>query len=141
MLTLLLICVVMRTQAQEFSNDKVVDTRKHQVVMQVTQGDSLYQLTVIGQLRNIKKALPHAEIEVVCHSQGLPMLVASQTKVAGPIEELSAQGVTFVACENTMQRQKIKRVDLVPQASTVPSGMVEIILKQEAGWAYVKGGI
>lgn len=131
----------MKAQAQESSSEKVVDTEKHQVVMQVTQGDSLYQLSVIGQIRNIKKALPNAEIEGVCHSQGLPMLVASQTKVAKHIEELSQQRVIFAACENTMHRHKIKKEELVPQVTTVPSGLVEIILKQEAGWIYVKGGI
>ncbi|MDF9797904.1 intracellular sulfur oxidation DsrE/DsrF family protein [Catalinimonas alkaloidigena] len=132
---------VMSTNAQQTAKEQVVDTKKHQVVMQVTQGDSLFQLSVISQLKNIKKALPKAEIEVVCHSQGLPMLVKNQTKVAKHIEELSQQNVTFAACENTMQRHKIKKSDLLPQATTVPSGLVEIILKQEAGWSYVKGGI
>ena len=138
---ILLTTIIMKANAQQSSEDQVVDTDKHQVIMQVTQGDSLFQLTVISQLKNIKKALPNAEIEVVCHSQGLPMLVRAETKVAKHIEELSQQNVTFAACQNTMNRKNIEQADLVPQATTVPSGMVEIILKQEAGWSYVKGGI
>lgn len=138
---ILLTTIIMKANAQQSSEDQVVDTDKHQVIMQVTQGDSLFQLSVISQLKNIKKALPNAEIEVVCHSQGLPMLVRAETKVAKHIEELSQQHVTFAACQNTMNRKNIEQADLVPQATTVPSGMVEIILKQEAGWSYVKGGI
>jgi len=133
--------VTMNANAQQSSKNQVVDTEGHQVVIQVTQGDSSFQLSVIGQIRNIKKALPNAEIEVVCHSQGLPMLVKAETKVAKHIEELSQQSVTFVACQNTMDRKKLGQADLVPLAKVVPSEMVEIILKQEAGWPYLKGGI
>lgn len=141
LVTLTVIFITMNAQAQDRSNSDIVDMQKHQVVMQVTQGDSLFQLSVIGQIRNIKKALPNAEIEVVCHSQGLPMLVASQSKVEKHIQELSERGVTFAACENTMKRHKLSKEDMLTGVTTVPSGLVEIILKQEAGWSYIKGGI
>ena len=137
-LSLLLTRFTMSTQVQ---SDAVVDRQLHRVIMQVTQADSAFQLTVIGQLKNIKKALPEAKIEVVCHSQGLPMLLKDETKVAQHVRELSEQNVTFAACENTLRRRKATEADLLPSATTVPSGLVEIILKQEQGWAYVKGGI
>ncbi|MGC1240216.1 MAG: DsrE family protein [Chryseosolibacter sp.] len=113
---------------------------KHKVVMQVTEGDSLTQLAVIGQVRNIRKQLPDAQIEVVCHANSLDMLLKSGTKVASHIAELTSQEVRFVACENTMARKKATKEDLVPGTETVPSGLVEIILKQEEGWSYIKGG-
>lgn len=56
--------------------------------MQVTEGDSLTQLAVIGQVRNIKKQLPDAEIEVVCHANSLDMLLKSVSKVAAHIPGL-----------------------------------------------------
>ena len=108
--------------------------------MQVTEGDSLTQLAVIGQVRNIRKQLPGAQIEVVCHANSLDMLLKSGSKVASHIAELTAQNVLFSACENTMARKKATHEDLVPGVETVPSGLVEIILKQEAGWSYIKGG-
>lgn len=108
--------------------------------MQVTEGDSLTQLAVIGQVRNIKKQLPDAQIEVVCHANSLDMLLKSGSKVASHIAALTTQNVRFAACENTMARKKATREDLVPGAETVPSGLVEIILKQEEGWSYIKGG-
>ena len=114
--------------------------KRHKVVMQVTEGDSLTQLAVIGQVRNIKKQLPDAQVEVVCHANSLDMLLKSGSKVASHIAELTTQNVRFAACENTMARTKATREDLVRGAETVPSGVVEIILKQEEGWSYIKGG-
>lgn len=114
--------------------------KEHRVIMQVTEGDSLTQLAVIGQVRNIKKQLPGAQIEVVCHANSLDMLLQSGSRVASHIQELTPAGVKFVACENTMARKKARVEDLVPGVGTAPSGLVEIILKQEDGWSYIKGG-
>ena len=119
---------------------KVVDTKKHKVVMQVTVGDESMQNSIIRQVKNVKAALPNAEIEVVCHSGGLAMLVDEKCVVKDEIKELSGQMVTFAACENTMRREKVEKKDLVSQAISVPSGMAELIIKQDAGWAYVKAG-
>ena len=112
----------------------------HRVVIQVTEGDALTQLAVIGQVRNIKKQLRDVQIEVVCHANSLDMLLTSGSKVASHISGLTPHDVRFVACENTMARKKATVEDLLPGVETVPSGLVEIILKQEEGWSYIKGG-
>jgi intracellular sulfur oxidation DsrE/DsrF family protein len=70
----------------------------------------------------------------------LPMSLKAGSKVASHIAELATQNIRFSACEKTMARKKANRADLVPGADTVPSGLVEIILKQEEGWSYIKGG-
>src|SRR5690606_36505354 len=124
-----------------FPNHKQMDEKKHKVVMQVSKVDPAAQLKVIGQINNILKALPDTQIEVVCHSEGLPMLVTAQSKVAAQVKALHEQGVVFAACENTMKRNKLTKEDLLPESITVPSGLAEIILKQEADWAYIKVGL
>jgi hypothetical protein len=47
-------------------------------------------------------------------------------------------GVKFVACENTIRERKIDKATILPQSGFVPSGVSEVILKQEDGWAYLK---
>jgi intracellular sulfur oxidation DsrE/DsrF family protein len=39
-----------------------------------------------------------------------------------------------------MRERKIKREELVSECRTVPSGVVEVVLKQHKGWAYIKAG-
>ena len=124
-----------------FPNHKQMDEKKHKVVMQVSKVDPAAQLKVVGQINNILTALPDTQIEVVCHSEGLAMLVTAQSKVAAQVKTLHEQGVVFAACENTMKRNKLTKEDLLPESITVPSGLAEIILKQEEGWAYIKAGL
>lgn len=121
-------------------NPEALDLKKHRLVMQFTDSDSLSQATVTGQVKNIRAAWPNAEIEVVCHGPGLDLLITSKSKASKALADWSAQGVVFSACNNTMKRRNIKKDDLLPSVQIVPSAMIELTLKQEQGWAYVKGG-
>jgi intracellular sulfur oxidation DsrE/DsrF family protein len=40
-----------------------------------------------------------------------------------------------------MRKYKIEKAELLVEANTVPSGVVEVILKQEQGWRYLKAGV
>ena len=121
-------------------NDDVVDMKKHKIVMQFTDSDSLSQTIVLGQVKNIRTAWPNAEVEVVCHGGGLELLQKTKSKVTDQVAEWGSKGVIFSACNNTMKRRNIKKEDLLSAAQVVPSAMIELTLKQEKGWAYVKGG-
>lgn len=119
---------------------QVVDQEVHRVVYQVTKGESADQEQVIGQLNNILRALPNAEIEVICHGKALPLVLDAKSQVKEGIKDLLTRGVVFAACENTMRRAKASKEDLISGVTTVPSALAEIILKQEQGWAYIKAG-
>lgn len=119
---------------------QVVDQEKHRVIFQVTKGENSDQQQVIGQLNNILRALPNAEIEVICHGTALPLVLHAESQVAAGVTDLLGRGVVFAACENTMRRAKASKEDLISGVITVPSALAEIILKQEQGWAYIKAG-
>lgn len=121
-------------------SESVVDLKKHRIVMQFSDGDSLSQASVVGQVKNIRSAWPNAEVEVVCHGPGLDLLINSKSKVADQVTAWNSQGVVFAACNNTMKRRNVKKEDLIPAGVIVPSAIIELTLKQEKGWSYIKGG-
>ncbi|HLK60379.1 MAG TPA: DsrE family protein [Chthonomonadaceae bacterium] len=116
--------------------------RMHHIVFEVNgEGKDPWQ-AVLNNVENLQKALgrENTQIEVVAHGNGLGLLVAAGTPYAERLKQISDSGVVFAACENTMRRKNVKREDLLPFATTVPSGITEVVLKQEAGWSYIKGG-
>ncbi|NOT77131.1 MAG: hypothetical protein HOP08_19580 [Cyclobacteriaceae bacterium] len=135
----LILMIVFVTALAKAQTSQVVDNKIHKIVMQFTVGDSTEQASVVAQVANIRSAWPKSQIEVVCHSSGLDVIVAGKSKVSKQVADLSAQGIVFAACNNTMKRRNIKKEDLLSSAVVVPSAMVEIVSKQEEGWAYVKG--
>lgn len=126
-------------QAQ--SEPGVATKKKLKVVFHLTSNDTLVQKGMVKQLANFLVAAPNAKIEVVCHSNGISFLQTAVSKQGDKIRELKAKGIDFVACENTMRERKIKREELVSECRTVPSGVVEVVLKQDMGWNYIKAGL
>ena len=42
------------------------------------------------------------------------------------------------ACENTMRGQKLAKDDMLAKVGYVSAGVVEIMEKQQQGWAYIR---
>ncbi|MFN0174902.1 MAG: DsrE family protein [Saprospiraceae bacterium] len=116
------------------------DNTPYKMVFQLTSADTAVHTGLVKQLNNVLNAAPKSKIEVVCHNQGIAFLVSAKTLQSKKIQDLKAKGVVFTACENTMRDRKIKREDLVPEAITVPAGIIEIVKKQRKKWAYIKAG-
>ena len=108
------------------------------VVVHVNFADVKRQGNGLKNVENILKASGAAEVEVVCHSEGITLLEKSKTACAGEIEALLKKGVRFAACENTMRLRSIRREDLLPGATTVPSGAFEVVRRQQDGYSYFK---
>ncbi len=110
------------------------------IVLHLQSADTVVHKSLVNQVGNIKKAMPEAEIEVVCHGPGLEFLLKKKSTYVNRIHKMNLTDVSFVGCEFTMSQKNIKRDDLVPFATTVPYGLVEIIQKQKENWNYVKLG-
>ena len=119
---------------------KVVSTKAHKLIFQLTSNDTLVHKALLKQIVNALNAAPNSKIEVVCHNNGIEILTIAKTNMAQQIGDLKAKGVVFAACENTMRDRKLEKTDILPEAIFVPSGIIEIVLKQEKRWAYFKAG-
>lgn len=114
---------------------------KHRVLFAMTSPNASDWTLTVGNIHNLMRgfAPENVEVEVVSYGPGVAM-VKKDSSAAADIQELEKAGVYFVACENSMRRLQMTKGDLVPGVSTVPSGIVEVVQKEEAGWSYVKAG-
>lgn len=115
---------------------------KHFVVMQVSQGDPQRWKLVLNNVANMTKFFgpDNVQVVVVAYGPGLKMLLKN-SKVGGRIQGLSAQGVEFDACHNTMEGMKRKighLPKLVNSAVVIPGGVVRIIQLEQHGYTYIK---
>ena len=115
--------------------------RVHHVVFVITSPDvnDWQSATMLAQhyLEGIRPAT--AEVEVLAYGGGIDMLKQGAA-TAQELADTQKMGVHFVACENAMRAHHIAKADLLPGVTSVPSGVVELVGKQEAGWSYVKVG-
>ena len=54
------------------------------------------------------------------------------------IADALKNGVSVNACQNTMTDMKLTPADMLPDIAYVPSGVVEVMKKQQQGWAYIR---
>ena len=115
------------------------DAKKMRVVVQVSEADPARWNLVLNNVRNLQHDLGAANvtIEVVAYGPGIGMLkldAVSNSRVSDAVKD----GVKVAACENTMRNQKLVHADMHPGVSYVPSGVVEIVRRQQEGWAYLR---
>jgi intracellular sulfur oxidation DsrE/DsrF family protein len=58
--------------------------------------------------------------------------------VGNRVDEALGAGVKVLACEVTMKNQKLAKEDMRGKVGYVSSGVVEIMQKQQQGWAYIR---
>jgi len=123
--------------------------RGHRVVFQVDTADPA---TMNLTLNNATNVVDHyrakneaVEIDIVAFGQGLAMYRADKSTVADRIAHFAESGfpskIQFSACNNTktaMEKAEGHPIPLLPQVTIVPSGVVQIMERQEQGWSYVR---
>jgi uncharacterized protein len=109
------------------------------VVFQVSDNDAGKWNLTLNNVRNVQADLgaDKVSIEVVAYGPGINML-KMDSPVAQRVAEALGHQVKVVACENTMKAQKLAPADMLPAIGYVPAGVVELIQKQAAGYAYIK---
>lgn len=123
--------------------------KPHRLVLQVDSSDAATinltlnnAINVIDYYRDKKEEV---EVDIVAFGPGLNMYRTDKSNVRDRIKHLSDYGypfkIQFSACNNTktaMERAEGHPVELIPEATVVPSGVVQIMQRQEEGWSYVR---
>jgi uncharacterized protein len=109
------------------------------VVLQVSDNDPAKWNLALNNAKNIQADLGVANvaIEIVAFGPGINML-KMDSAVGGRVGDALAAGIKVVACENTMRNAKLAKPDMLDRVGYVPSGVVELMQKQQQGWAYLR---
>jgi len=112
---------------------------KHRIVVQVSDNDPKKWNLALNNVANLQKALgkDQVSIEVVAYGPGINMLKLD-SKVGGRVGDAVAAGVKISGCQNTMHAMHLNKEDMLADISYVPSGVVELVERQEAGYAYIR---
>lgn len=112
---------------------------KERLVIQVSDADPAKWNLALNNAKNVQQMLgaDKVDAEIVVYGPGIGMLKADSV-VANRIDEAKNAHVTIVACENTMKAMKLTKDDMLPNTSYVPAGVVELMMKQKEGYAYIR---
>ncbi|MHB1596498.1 MAG: DsrE family protein [Streptosporangiaceae bacterium] len=108
------------------------------VVVHLDEEGGAKHQSVLRNVANLAADLgDQTAVELVAHGPGIGLCLADSPE-AEDLQELIGRGVVAAACENTLKAKGIGRDRLAAGVVTVPSGIGELVRKQQQGWAYVR---
>ena len=125
------------------------DTKSHRLLIQVDQNDPDVMNLALNNATNVieyyRTKNEAVDVDIVTYGPGLNMLRADTSPVQERIKrfkEMAFPGkIQFSACNVTkqgMEKREGHAIDLVSDATSVPSGVVHLMELQEEGWSYVR---
>jgi hypothetical protein len=123
--------------------------KPHRVVIQVDQNDPALMNLALNNASNIidyyRSKKQDVSVDIVTYGPGLHMLRADSSPVKDRLARLKDSAfpstIRFSACNNTkqnMEKTEGHPIELVKEASIVPSGVVHATELQEQGWSYLR---
>lgn len=125
------------------------DGYAHHAVFHIDENDPVKMNIVLNNAANVTKYYAgqgqQVKIEVVAHGPGLHMLRDDTSPVKDRLADYvpSFPNINFSACGNTiagMTKKEGKAPPLIESDSiaVVPSGVVQIMIRQDQGWHYIR---
>jgi intracellular sulfur oxidation DsrE/DsrF family protein len=113
--------------------------QKEGIVIQVSDDNPKTWTQALNVIRNIQNARgkDNVQIELVVFGLGAGMLKADST-LANRVDDTLASGADVLMCENTMRGFKLEKSDMHPKIGYVPGGIIQILERQQQGWAIVR---
>jgi intracellular sulfur oxidation DsrE/DsrF family protein len=158
-----LVCVISASHAESVATKHVSTTKihrtpkaqthqapkTHSLVLQVDQNDPAVMNLALNNATNVieyyRAKGEEVNVDVVTYGPGLHMLRADTSPVQDRIKNLKdfafPSKIQFSACNNTregMEKKEGHPINVLSEATIVPSGVVRLMELQEKGWSYVR---
>jgi intracellular sulfur oxidation DsrE/DsrF family protein len=123
--------------------------KPHRLLIQVDQNDPALMNLALNNATNVieyyRAKGEEVAVDIVTYGPGLNMLRADASPVQDRIKQLKdvafPSTVQFSACNVTKQGMEKKEghaIEILSEASVVPSGVVHLMELQEKGWSYIR---
>ncbi len=129
---------VLPAQADD-ATAQTAPVKHHRVVFQISDSAADRWRMLLANAKKVQQTFgkQNVDIEVVALGPGIDQL-RFESVLGDDINQALDSGIKIVACENTMKAKHLTNADMLPNIGYVPSGAVELIEKEEAGWVYLR---
>lgn len=114
---------------------------RYKAVYQLNTADTAdirHALANIQNALNDPRLKGKLDMELVVYGGANVLYRKNNPQFEQELQNLQKQGVILAMCENTMKRRNIKREELFPFVSYVPTANGELIIRQEEGWSIIR---
>jgi intracellular sulfur oxidation DsrE/DsrF family protein len=134
------------SKSYQASTQPSANQQDWRLVLHVNSGDSKRFAVLLDETEHLLKTTAaenrKVQIEILTNGAGLALLEQKNKPDVYKLQQLVKQynNLSLVACEKALHRYKAEHgvaIQLIPEATTVPSAMHEVIKRQQEGWSYI----
>lgn len=128
-----------QSNTENFTGAEPSPSATYKVLFILNEGDDK---KIRGVIRNINNAIKDPrfggklQVELLAFSDGVA-LFKKENGYDSLLLDLKKKAVLLAQCENTLRERKIGKDKLWPFISFVPSGVGEVIIRQQQGWSSI----
>ena len=114
---------------------------KHRLLIQVSEDSVERLMAALNAAKFVQDqyGAPNIEIEIVVFGPGVQTLKYYAPKpVPDRVRQEKYNGIRILVCDYSMRAAKLRPSDMLREVSYVPSGVVEIMEKEQLGWSYIR---
>lgn len=117
------------------------------IVFHLTNPDQTLAGELLNDVEQMLKAYEKdnklLRVEIVSHGEGMDLLREKLSQHKTRISQMANRfaNLTFVACQNTIQRMSIDQgveITVLPEAQIIDSGVSHVVKRQKEGWSYIR---
>jgi len=131
---------------QGINTQKTAQADELNLLLQITTMDSAKLKTMLDETEYLLSQNGEGEnvhVAILANGPGLDLLRADKSPYAERIRYIQQKyrNVSFLACRKTIENARIaakREIELLPDTSTVPSALEEVVHRLKDGWAYIK---
>jgi uncharacterized protein len=132
-----------------FASSAFAEGKPHRLALHVDQNDAAVINLALNNVTNVieyyRAKGESVEVDLVAYGPGLNMLRTDKSTVQERVKQLKDLAfpgkIQFSACNNTkvnMEKAEGHAITLLPEATLVDAGVVQLMELQEQGWSYVR---
>ena len=114
---------------------------KYKLLIQVSEDSVEKMMTALNVAKHVQNEYgsPNVAIEIVVYGPGVQTLkYYAPIPIADRVKEAKYNGVQIYVCNYSMHAAKLRPSDMLREVNYIPSGVGEIMEKEQQGWVYVR---
>lgn len=122
-------------------NVHAAEKLKYRLLIQVSEDSVEKLMQAINVAKHVQNEYgsPNVAIEIVVYGPGVQTLkYYAPIPVGDRVKEAKYNGVQILVCDYSMKAAKLRPSDMLRDVNYVPSGVGEIMEKEQQGWVYVR---
>ncbi len=113
----------------------------YKAIIQLTSENKKVHLSTIRQVNNLLDYFNgEVEVRIICHGASTPFCLAEDNPFQDEINTLILRRVSIAACQRMLVSNGKTGSDVIAGLEIIPSGIAELVIKQQEGWSYIKAG-